>query len=258
MSDVKTTEISLIVGDCIECMKIIDDKSIDVVIADPPYKLEMPEKNGVQDLLLRKKIKLVNEEWDKYSLDGYIDFTQDWLTQAFRVIKPSGSVCVFGTYHNIGLVNYVMQKNHWMIINEIAWYKRNAVPNLACRRLTASYETILWAANSKNYRFNYAALKGGEFPEDKLKIADKQMRNVWDIPTNSSENVGHPTQKPIKVYERLLRMTCPENDAIVLDPFAGSGTLAMAAARLDGISKIIMIEKDSTYIEIIKKRIVSR
>ena len=86
-----------------------------------------------------------------------------------------------------------------MIINEIAWYKRNAVPNLACRRLTASYETILWAATSKRYTFNYAALKNGEFPEDRLKQSGKQMRNVWDIPTNGAENVGHPTQKAASI-----------------------------------------------------------
>lgn len=242
----------LITGDCIDIMQQMDPQSIDVVIADPPYKLEMPDRNGVSDLLAGKKIKLVNEDWDKYSLDEYIGFTETWLTQAFRIIKPTGSVCVFGTYHNIGLVNYVMQRNGWMIINEIAWYKRNAVPNLACRRLTASYETILWAANSKKYRFNYEALKQGDFPEDHLKVPGKQMRNVWDIPTNSAENVGHPTQKPTKVYERLLRMTCPET-AITLDPFAGSGTLGVAAGRL-GLHAI-MIERDVGYADIIRQRV---
>lgn len=248
-----TDKCKLYCGDCIEIMKSMPKQSIDFIIADPPYKLEMPEKNGINDLLVGKKIKLVNEQWDKYTFEEYMQFTENWISEAFKIIKPTGSICIFGTYHNIGLINYILQKNNYMIINEIAWFKRNAIPNLSCRRLTASYETILWTAYaSKKYYFNYEALKNGDFPEDKIKIKNKQMRNVWDIPTNSSENVGHPTQKPTKLYERLLLMGCDTN-GISLDPFAGSGTLGVTASEL-GI-KSILIEKESKYQEIIRKRL---
>lgn len=235
-------------------MQSMPSVTIDLIIADPPYKLEMPNKSGVDELLKNKNIKLVNETWDKFTLDDYIVFTEQWLTEAFRLLKPTGSAVIFGTYHNIGLVNYVIQRNRWMIINEIAWYKRNAVPNLACRRLTASYETILWAAADKRYTFNYHDLKDGEFSEDRLKVPGKQMRNVWDIPTNSAENVGHPTQKPIKLYERLMVMACRKaSDAVILDPFAGSGTCGVAAQRLGYTA--IMIENEPRYQEIIRQRL---
>jgi DNA modification methylase len=247
------TLVTLYEGDCVETMRTFPDHSVDLVIADPPYKLEMPSSNGVDALLAGKNIKLVNEDWDKFSLDGYITFTEDWLREAFRVVKPTGSVFIFGSYHNIGLVNCVLQRNSWMMINDIAWYKRNAVPNLACRRLTASYETILWAAVGKKYTFNYSDMKDGEFPEDKLKSAGKQMRNVWDIPTNGAENVGHPTQKPVRLYERLIKMAClKEPGSVVLDPFGGSGTLAVAASNL-GVDSIL-IERDPGYCEIISAR----
>ncbi len=78
------------------------------------------------------------------------------------------------------------------------------------------------------------------------------MRNVWDIPTNSAENVGHPTQKPTKVYERLVKMACSPN-SIVLDPFAGSGTLGVVAKRLD--VRAILIEREQKYQEIIRSRL---
>ena len=79
-------------GDCIEVMKTLPDQSVDFVIADPPYKLEMPDRNGVTDLLTQKNIKLVNEEWDKYSLDGYLEFSENWLREGFRLLKPTGSL----------------------------------------------------------------------------------------------------------------------------------------------------------------------
>lgn len=250
-----TDSCKLYSGDCIAVMQSLPKASLDLIIGDPPYKLEMPERNGVTDLLRAKNIKLVNEDWDKYSLTGYLDFTERWLHEAFRLLKPTGSVLICGTYHNSGLVNYVLQRNQWMIINEIAWYKRNAVPNLACRRLTASYETILWAAVDKHYTFNYADLKDGTFPEDHLKKFGKQMRNVWDIPTNGSETVGHPTQKPVKLYERLIQMACrKDTDSIILDPFAGSGTCAVAADRFG--YHTILIEQEPLYQQIIRDRII--
>lgn len=235
-------------------MQTLTDQSIDLVIADPPYKLEMPTRNGVTDLLAEKNITLVNQEWDKFTLDDYIIFSEQWLRECFRLLKPTGSIAVFGTYHNIGLINFVMQRNAWMIINEIAWYKRNAIPNLACRRLTASHETILWAAADKRYTFNYPDLKDSSFPEDHLKSPGKQMRSVWDIPTNSAENVGHPTQKPIKLYERIMMMACRQaNDAVILDPFAGSGTCGVAAQRFG--YQVVMIEREPNYQQIIRSRL---
>lgn len=242
-------------SDCLDILCDVPDKSIDLVVIDPPYKLEMPEKSGVDALLSKKNIKRVNEEWDKFSLDEYIIWSEKWIKESFRVIKDTGSVFIFGSYHNIGLINYILQKNKLMIINDIVWYKRNAVPNLSCRRLTASAEHILWASNNKKYTFNYSDLKNGIFTNDKLKIQNKQMRNVWDIPTAGRENVGHPTQKPIDVYKRCI-MTGINKDSenpIVLDFFAGSGTCGIAAIDLG--YDFILIEKDEKYFKIAKNRI---
>lgn len=233
-----------------EILKSLPASSVDLIIADPPYKLEMPDKTGVDDLLKKKKIKLVNEDWDKFGLEEYISFSEEWITAAMLLLKPTGSIFIFGSYHNIGLVNYVLQKNGIMIINDIAWYKRNAVPNLACRRLQASYESILWAANSKKYNFNYERMKA--YPTDKIHNAGKQMRNVWDIPTDSRESVPHPTQKPVAVYERIINMACVPG-GVVLDPFGGSGTCGIAASR-QGFDSI-MIERSPEYIKVIQDRI---
>jgi len=124
------------------------------------------------------------------------------------------------------------------IINEVIWYKRNAFPNLARRRLTASHETLLWVhtggSKRRQYRFNYDDVKAAEFLSDSLKKDGKQMRTVWDIPNNKDrterEFGAHPTQKPMRLTERLFLISGTPGGKTLI-PFMGSGTEAVAAAR---------------------------
>jgi site-specific DNA-methyltransferase (adenine-specific) len=258
-------KVKLLKGDVLERLKSIESNSIDLIVTDPPYKLEMPKTSGVDDLLSKKKIKRVDEDWDKFTLDEYYNWCEEWINESFRVLKETGSIFIFGSYHNIGIINYLLQKNKYMIINDICWFKRNAVPNIACRRLTASYESILWASKNKKYTFNYSDMKNGDFPSDKIKSPGKQMRNVWDIPTAGSESfnielngekIKHPTQKPIDVYKRcIMSGILKSEDSIVLDLFAGSGTAGIAANNLGYNS--ILIERDENYFELIKKRLTT-
>jgi DNA modification methylase len=248
--------------DVIEALKKMPDNSVDLIVTDPPYKLEMPKDSGVDKIMKIKGMKRVNEEWDKFSLEEYEKWATEWIKESFRVLKETGSMFIFGSYHNIGIINYIMQKNDFMIINDICWFKRNAVPNIACRRLTASYESILWVSKNKKYTFNYQDLKNGSFPNDKIKSEGKQMRNVWDIPTAGNESfkieiegkeIKHPTQKPTEVFKRCV-MTGIKKDSnsVVLDLFAGSGTLGIVCEELGYNS--ILIEKDENYYELMKMR----
>ena len=255
MSTLSNLRNNVIFDDCLNVLSKIEDKTIDLIVIDPPYKLEMPEKSGVDDLMKIKKMSRVNEDWDKFTLDEYIIWSEKWIKESFRVLKETGSIFIFGSYHNIGLINYILQKNNYMIINDIAWFKRNAVPNIACRRFTASFEHILWVARNKKYTFNYKDMKYGEFPNDNIKKPEKQMRNVWDIPTAGNENVGHPTQKPTEVYKRCIMAGINKEveSPIVLDFFGGSGTCAQVCIEM-GIDYII-VEKEEKYKEGIEKRI---
>jgi site-specific DNA-methyltransferase (adenine-specific) len=244
--------------DCLEFLKKVPNSSVQLIIVDPPYKLEMPEKSGVDDLMEKKGMKRVNEKWDKFTLDDYIIWCEKWILESFRVLDKTGSMFIFGSYHNIGLINYILQKHKLMIINDIVWFKRNAVPNLSCRRLTASAEHILWVAKDKNYKFNYTDLKNGNFPEDKIKVPFKQMRNVWDIPTQGKESVGHPTQKPISLYKRCI-MTAINKDIsnpLIIDFFAGSGTCGIASKELN--YDFILVEKEKEYFNLIEKRLETK
>ena len=178
---------------------------------------------------------ITKENWDNMSLKDYFAFTMCWLTEAKRILKPEGSMWIFGTYHNIGIINVICQMLNIEIINEVIWYKKNAFPNLSGRRLTASHETILWTHSGekkREYYFNYEYSKNGDFTGDELKKYGKQMRTVWDISNNKNKEElkygKHPTQKPLKILTRMIKLSSKEGD-IVLTPFAGAGSECVAA-----------------------------
>lgn len=139
---------TIINGECVSEMKKLPDSCIDLIIADPPYNLskggEWKWDNSVELQGMGGNWNKVMQEWDNFTLESYMTFTKAWLTEAKRILKPTGSMWIFGTYHNMGVINVTCQMLGIEIINEVIWYKRNAFPNLAGRRLTASHETILW------------------------------------------------------------------------------------------------------------------
>ena len=255
---------TIIHGDCIDVMKSMPDNSFDIAIADPPYNVS---KGGNWEWNSDGKLtgfggswKKVMERWDDIPLNQYLDFSLAWLSELKRLVKPSGSLWVHGTYHNIGLVNFVMQLLEIEIINEVIWYKRNSFPNLSGRRLTASHESILWAhtgnAKSRKYFFDYEKSKDLDFDEDLLKEAGKQMRTVWDIPNNKQREElqfgKHPTQKPIRLINRMLTIsTC--KGQFLLVPFSGSGTECVAAKAM-GIN-YLGIESEQEYVDLSFRRI---
>lgn len=250
--------------DCIEGMRRLPENSIDVAIADPPYNLSKGGDwswNGDAPLPgFGGKWAKVMAEWDDLPLTEYFEFTVAWLRALRRVVRPTGSFWIHGTYHNIGIVNFALQALGIEIINEVIWYKRNAFPNLARRRLTASHETVLWVhtgtATRRNYRFRYDLAKALDCPEDRLKIAGKQMRTVWDIPNNKSreelKHGKHPTQKPLRLLDRQLRLSS-EPGQLCLVPFAGSGSAGVAAQHC-GLH-FLGFETEQEYVDLARQRI---
>lgn len=248
--------------DCLVGMKRVPDQSVDLVIADPPYNAskgntwkwdqsaDLPGFGG--------KWSKVMATWDNMSLADYLEFTVCWLSEVKRVLRPTGSIWIHGTYHNIGIVNFALQMLDIEIINEVVWFKRNSFPNLSGRRLTASHETILWAHTGKKrtYLFNYEAAKTMACTGDSLKLPGRQMRTVWDIPNNKDPEElrygKHPTQKPVRLLKRMIELSA-EPGGICLVPFSGSGSECMAA-RACGL-RFIGFETDPTYFKISNARL---
>ncbi len=248
---------------CIEGMKGLMDNCVDIIIADPPYNLSKNGNwkwdNSVSLPGMGGNWNITSENWDNMSLDEYMKFSIAWLSEAKRILKPTGSMWIFGTYHNIGIINFVCQILGIEIINEVIWYKKNAFPNLSRRRLTASHETILWVhsgGKKRNYFFNYEYSKNGEFPEDGLKVVGKQMRTVWDLSNNKRPEElkygKHPTQKPIKVLTRMIKLSSKPGE-IMLTPFSGAGSECVAA-KITG-RHYIGFETEIEYCRISEERL---
>jgi site-specific DNA-methyltransferase (adenine-specific) len=242
--------------DCLEVLTRIDENSVDMIFADPPYMLS---NNGFT--CQNGRMVTVNKgKWDKSK--GFEEDTQfhnTWIAACRRVLKPEGTIWISGTYHSIYQCGYILLKNGFHILNDIAWFKPNAAPNLSCRFFTASHETVLWARKDKKakHTFNYDEMKNGFFPEDKMKKENTQMRSVWSIPTpkNGEKELGkHPTQKPIDLLLRIIKAST-NNGNIILDPFNGGGTTGIASLLL-GNRYYIGAEIDIKYCELTVKRLL--
>jgi site-specific DNA-methyltransferase (adenine-specific) len=233
-------------GDCLEILAAIPPDSVDLIFADPPYFLS----NGGITCHAGKMVSVHKGDWDKSRGPGANhQFNRSWLAACQRVLKPNGSLWVSGTSHVIHSVGFALQQLEFKLLNDISWVKPNPPPNLSCRYFTHATETIIWAAKNKKSRhtFNYPLMKrinGG-----------KQMKSVWTIPPPESweKRFGkHPTQKPVALLERILLASSNEGD-LVLDPFSGSGTTALAALRTK--RRFRGIEIDSKWVQLSSLRL---
>ena len=263
LADVKRAEKShaspvidtIIKGDCVSALEALPEKSVDVIFADPPYNLQLGGDLHRPD---HSKVDAVDNAWDQFdSFQAYDAFTRAWLLACRRVLKPTGTIWVIGSYHNIFRVGSVLQDLNFWILNDIVWRKTNPMPNFRGRRFQNAHETMIWASlgqNAKKYTFNYEAMKAAN--------EDVQMRSDWLFPICSgSERLkgadgkkAHPTQKPEALLARVLLSSSKPGD-VVLDPFFGSGTTGAVAKRLG--RHFIGIEREQDYIDVADARIAS-
>lgn len=244
---------SIIQGDCIEELKKLPAKSVDLVFADPPYNLQL---GG--DLLRpdNSKVDAVDDHWDQFeSFAAYDKFTREWLAECRRVLKDDGALWVIGSYHNIFRVGVALQDLGFWLLNDIVWRKANPMPNFKGTRFTNAHETLIWAAKgrgSRKYTFNYDAMK--------MANDEVQMRSDWSFPLCTGEErlkdetgaKAHPTQKPEALLHRVILASTKPGD-VILDPFFGTGTTGAAAKRLG--RHYIGLEQDEKYVKLAKERI---
>ena len=246
---------SIIKGDCVAALEKLPESSVDVIFADPPYNLQLEGELHRPD---QSKVDAVDDHWDQFStFEAYDAFTRAWMLAARRVLKPTGTIWVIGSYHNIFRVGTTLQDLGFWILNDIIWRKTNPMPNFRGRRFTNAHETMIWASPSqgaKGYTFNYDAMK--------MANDEVQMRSDWLFPIcNGGERLKdengdkvHPTQKPESLLHRVIMSSSKPGD-VILDPFFGSGTTGAVAKRLG--RNFIGIDREDKYIKAALKRIES-
>jgi site-specific DNA-methyltransferase (adenine-specific) len=234
-------------GDCLEILAAIPADCVDLIFADPPYFLS---NDGIT-CHAGRMVSVNKGKWDKsQGPDLDHEFNRAWLAACQRVLKPNGSIWVSGTSHVIHSVGFAMQQLGMKLLNDITWVKPNPPPNLSCRYFTHATETIIWAGKNKKSRhtFNYQLMRE--------MAGGKQMKSVWTIgaPDRPEKRHGkHPTQKPVALLDRIIQAASNLGD-LVLDPFMGGGTTAVATLRTGRAA--MGIELDSEYAWLGARRIV--
>jgi len=234
----------LLHGDTMNVLPKFEHK-FDMVFADPPYFLS---NNG--KTIENGKIVSVNKgSWDKsHGFDYINDFNRKWLSLVRDKMKENATIWISGTMHNIFSVGQILTELDFKILNIITWQKTNPPPNFSCRYFTHSTEQIIWARKNQKvpHYFNYELMK---------ELNDgKQMKDVWKLPAIASWEKSctkHPTQKPLSVLTRII-LASTEQNAWILDPFAGSSTTGIAANLSN--RRFLGIDLEEKYLEISKNR----
>lgn len=238
-------ENSIIIGDCLEALKAVPEKSVDLLIADPPYNLD---KN------------FGGTAFSRMSDEDYAEYTEKWLKAVLPLLKDTATVYVCCDWQSSGVISRVLAK-YLKIRNRITWQREKG--RGAKTNWKNGCEDIWFATVSDSYTFNVDAVKlrrrviapyksDGE-PKDWEDTGDGRFRNTfpsnfWDdisIPYWSMpENTAHPTQKPEKLLAKLI-LASSEKGGMVLDPFSGSGSTCVTAKKLG--RRFVGVELNEQY-----------
>lgn len=230
----------LLQGDCLELMVDIPDKSIDLILTDPPYLISKKSGfnsggawNNAEDKRLQKTPPKTDfGEWDKKEIDFYTVFKE-----FYRVLKPSGTLICFFDIWKMQYLKQIAEENKFKQLRLIRWDKTNPVPvNSKLNYLSNATEYALTCVRGSKPTFHSEYNPG-----------------IFKYPICSGkERTAHPTQKPLNFMQELLKIHTDVGD-IVLDPFMGSGTTGVACINMN--RDFIGIELDKDYFNIAQGRI---
>jgi site-specific DNA-methyltransferase (adenine-specific) len=238
--------------DALDGLARIPDGSVDLILTDPPYNLGKDYGNAS----------------DQQSVADYLAWTEQWVDKALPKLKANGSLYIFLTWRFSPEI-FVMLKQRMTMMNEIIWDRR--VPSMggSVRSYSSVHDTIGFFVNRKDYYFDLDAVRIAYDAETKkarsrsifvgakwLEIGynPKDLWSVSRLHKEHPERADHPTQKPLEIIERMLKASCPPG-GVVLDPFMGSGTTALAAKRCG--RNFVGFELNADYCDIIESRLAA-
>ncbi len=235
-------------ADCVELMRLMPSACVDVVFADPPYRLSTARGVTVKSGRLASVDK---GSWDRSlgSLEKDHAFNMRWIKAAQRVLKPDGTIWVSGTHHVIFSIGFALQSLNFRVINSLVWQKPDPPPNALHTAFTHAHETLIWASKGRGHTFNYDLINSPN--------PGTQVSSVWRIPAvpRPEKTHGyHPTQKPLRLVRRAILASTQEGD-LIFDPFTGSGTTAVAAKELN--RTFIGAELEREYAELAQRRVAA-
>jgi DNA modification methylase len=229
----------IILGKAERELATLPSESVDLIIADPPYNLGKDYGNNR----------------DKKTREDYLEFTKTWLTEAVRVLKPTGSLYVFMGFRFISRLCILLEDDLELKFSSwITWHYTQGMGRKT--GFSPRHEDILLFTKSDHYTFNLDDVRiPQKYYRERNNMAGANPGDVWQfshLHYCSAERLPHPTQKPEALLERMIRASSSEGD-IVLDPFVGSGTTCRVADVLG--RKWLGIEINPDYVKMSKERL---
>ncbi len=234
-----SNEIKIICGDAIQIMQELNSRSVDLIIADPPYNLGKDYGNGS----------------DTKSFEEYIQFTKKWTKEATRILKETGTIYVFMGFLFISYLYQILEKeNSLNFVNWICWHYTQGIGKK--KGFSPRHDDILMFTNSENYTFNLDSIRVPQkYYRSRNNMRGANPGDVWafsHIHYCQDNRQDHPTQKPEGLIERMVIASSNESD-FVLDPFSGSGTTLRVCQQLN--RNCIGLELNEDYVKMTKKRL---
>lgn len=229
---------TIINDDCFSVLKDIPDKSINLILTDPPYNLAQYSTGNIC-FDWRSDINNDLAEWDLKELKPL-----DLISEFKRILSPKGNIFMFCSYNLIGEYHKVFDPE-FDTFQFMVWHKTNPVPNFRKTSFLNSCELII-ACWNKGHTWNFTSQKDmHNFIESGICMGKERIKDEF------GKNL-HPTQKPVAVLEKIIKIASNKND-IVLDCFNGVGSTGEAALKLN--RKYIGIEIDTNYANVTKNRL---
>lgn len=235
--------------DCIEGMKHIPENTIDLVITDPPFAIEFKAKRNNYNRTQSR----VLEGYNEIPKEKYYEFTLQWMKEVFRILKDSGSMYVFSGWNNLKDILTAIDKLNFVVINHLIWKYQFGV--VTQRKFVTSHYHCLYICKDDKKRkfFPYSRYEKNEKDENSGSLHYKDKEDVWIINReywNGDQKT--PTKLPAELIKKILMYSSEEGD-IILDPFLGSGQVAVICKILK--RKYVGFEIVKEYYEFAKERL---
>lgn len=233
-------EMKLLNGDCLTEMNKLEDNSIDLILTDPPYNLGLFMTNRQTNLKKMRDNFFGSAGWDDLDVIDWTKLMTEFFSESSRTLKKGGAILIFMSVIKVEtLINIATQYGFYYKTTGI-WHKTNPMPRNMNLHFVNSNECWIYFIKEK---------RTGTFNNERLEL-DFIQSSV--TPKSEKKHGSHPTQKPVKVMEHFVKLLTNENE-IILDPFMGSGSTAVAA--LQNNRDFIGVELAPEYFDIVNKRV---
>ena len=234
---------------CIVGMQSIKDKKIDLIITDPPFAINFKATKANYNRTDSRVMKGYNE----IKAEDYYDFTFDWMSQAYRILKESGSMYVFSGWNNLKDILRALDDTGFTTINHIIWKYQFGVVTKT-KFVTSHYHCLYVCKNPKKRKFYpFSRFKKDSKNSEGRSLHYKDKEDVWNIKREYwTGDEKTPTKLPAELIEKILAYSSKKND-LVLDPFLGSGQVAMISKKQG--RKFLGFEIVKEYYNFAKKRL---